>query len=240
MKALVAELQKLEDEAEEYAKKQLSLPLEDPVSHKANLTWAQNTREKTNYLMKDSHKEFQSLTSSTPTFSFDVVEKMENKVLIGIHMDFEVAVDATEENYDAIKAFVTYLDSNKPRLVEALQNLIDPYYEAVRASSINMQKQEHEKVKQKVADAEAAGRDPLATGAYASGLREAEERTSSRLYQVVLVLTIEKPIRDIKGKLNDIRAIEGVTVVSHETDDDVIHRRRCCGQSKVPSRQRIY
>ena len=29
-KALAAELQKLEDEAEEYAKKQLSLPLEDP------------------------------------------------------------------------------------------------------------------------------------------------------------------------------------------------------------------
>ena len=56
--------------------------------------------------------------------------------------------------------------------MEALQNLIDPYYEAIRASSINMQKGEHERVKQKVTDAEAAGLDPLATGAYASGLEE--------------------------------------------------------------------
>jgi len=149
---------------------------------------------------------------------------MENKVLIGIHMDFEVAVDATEENYDAIKAFVTYLDGNKDRLVEALQNLIDPYYEAIRASSINMQKGEHERVKQRVAGDEAAGKDPLATGAYASGLQEAKESSSVRLHQVVLGLTISKPIRDIAGKLNDIRAIEGVTVVSHETDDGVIHR----------------
>jgi len=110
---------------------------------------------------------------------------MENKVLIGIHMDFEVAVDATEENYDAIKAFVTYLDGNKDRLVEALQNLIDPYYEAVRASSINMQKGEHERVKQKVTDAEAAGLDPLATGAYASGLEEAEEMKEGDLRHIV-------------------------------------------------------
>jgi murein DD-endopeptidase MepM/ murein hydrolase activator NlpD len=118
-------------------------------------------------------------------FSFDVIESMENKVLIGIHMDFEVAVDATEENYDAIKAFVTYLDANKPRLVEALQNLIDPYYEATRASSINMQKGEHERVKQKVTDAEAAGLDPLAAGAYASGLEEAEEMKEGDLRHIV-------------------------------------------------------
>ena len=39
-----------------------------------------------------------------------------------------------------------------------------------------------------------------------------------------MVLTVSKPIRDIAGKLNRIRAIEGVTVVSHETDDDVLHR----------------
>jgi hypothetical protein len=223
-KALVAELQKLEDEAEEYAKKQLSLPLEprEPQGE-LDLGSEYERKDKLSYEREPQRVPEFDFINSEFGFSFDVVEKMENKVLIGIHMDFEVHVDATEENYDAIKAFVTYLDANKPRLVEALQNLIDPYYEAVRASSINMQKQEHEKVKQKVADAEAAGRDPLATGAYASGLREAEERTSSQLYQVVLVLTVEKPIRDIKGKLNDIRAIEGVTVVSHETDDDVIH-----------------
>jgi len=149
---------------------------------------------------------------------------MENKVLIGIHMDFEVHVDATEENYDAIKAFVTYLDSSKPRLVEALQNLIDPYYEAVRASSINMQKQEHEKVKQKVADAESAGIDPLATGAYASGLREADEEPSTRLFQVVLVLNIKKPITDMEGKLNRIRAISGVTIISHERSEETMYR----------------
>ena len=152
---------------------------------------------------------------------------MEGKVIIGIHMDFEVAVDATAENYGAIKAFVSYLDGNKDRLVEALQNLIQPFYEAIRASSINMQKQERERMQQKVSDAESAGKDPLAAGAYYKQDRfvtEAEEDKSVRLYQIVLVLTVSKPIRDIAGKLNRIRAIEGVTVVSHETDDDVIHR----------------
>ena len=237
-KALVAELQKLEDEAEEYAKKQLSLPLEDPSTQgELDLGSEYEREDKLSYERKPQRvPEFDfknsgfGLTESEGFgFRFDVIESMENKVLIGIHMDFEVAVDATEENYDAIKAFVTYLDGNKDRLVEALQNLIDPYYEAIRASSINMQKGEHERVKQRVAGAEAAGKDPLATGAYAStvggrGLSEAEDPASARLYQVVLTLRVNKPIRDIAGKLNRIRAIEGVTVVSHETDEDVLHR----------------
>jgi len=51
-----------------------------------------------------------------------------------------------------------------------------------------------------------------------------EEVAPTQLYQVVLVLSVEKPIKDIAGKLNKIRSIEGVTIVSHETDDDVIHR----------------
>jgi hypothetical protein len=90
-----------------------------------------------------------------------------------------------------------------------------------------MQKQERERMKQKVSDAESAGKDPLAAGAYYKQDRfvtEAEEDKTVRLYQIVLVLSVAKPIRDIKGKLNRIRAIEGVTVVSHETDDNVIHR----------------
>ena len=51
-----------------------------------------------------------------------------------------------------------------------------------------------------------------------------EEVAPTQLYQVVLVLSIEKPIKDIAGKLNKIRSIEGVTIVSHEPDDDVVHR----------------
>jgi len=96
-------------------------------------------------------------------------------------------------------------------------------------------------MKQKVSDAEAAGKDPLAAGAYYKQDRfvtEAEEdRLAKKLYQVVLVLSVAKPIRDIAGKLNKIRAIEGVTVVSHETDDDVIHRGDIVAKIKfMPSR----
>ena len=224
-KALAAELQKLEDEAEEYAKKQLSLPLEDPDTQgELDLGSEYEAEDKISYERQPQRvPEFE--LGDTTTFKFDAIEKMEGKVIIGIHMDFEVAVDATAENYGAIKAFVSYLDGNKDRLVEALQNLIQPFYEAIRASSINMQKQERERMQQKVSDAEAAGKDPLAAGAYyRQDLSEAEEDKSVRLYQVVLVLTVSKPIRDIAGKLNRIRAIEGVTVVSHETDDDVLHR----------------
>ena len=225
-KALAAELQKLEDEAEEYAKKQLSLPLEDPDTQgELDLGSEYEAEDKISYERQPQRVPEFDFVNSGFGFKFDVIEKMEGKVIIGIHLDFEVAVDATAENYGAIKAFVSYLDGNKDRFVEALQNLIDPYYEAIRASSINLQKQERERMQQKVSDAESAGKDPVAAGAYyRQDLSEAEETKSVRLYQIVLVLTVSKPIRDIAGKLNKIRAIEGVTVVSHETDDDVLHR----------------
>jgi hypothetical protein len=225
-KALAAELQKLESEAEEYAKKQLSLPLEDPSTQgELDLGSEYEAEDKISYERQPQRVPEFDFVNSGFGFKFDVIEKMEGKVIIGIHLDFEVAVDATAENYGAIKAFVSYLDGNKDRFVEALQNLIDPYYEAIRASSINLQKQERERMQQKVSDAESAGKDPLAAGAYyRQDLNEVEEDKSVRLYQIVLVLTVSKPIRDIAGKLNKIRAIEGVTVVSHETDDDVLHR----------------
>jgi hypothetical protein len=57
-----------------------------------------------------------------------------------------------------------------------------------------------------------------------SPLKEAEEKSSALLYQVVLVLSVSKPIRDIAGKLNRIRAIEGVTIVSHEREEDTVSR----------------
>ena len=225
-KALAAELQKLESEAEEYAKKQLSLPLEDPNTQgELDLGSEYEAEDKISYERQPQRVPEFDFVNSGFGFKFDVIEKMEGKVIIGIHLDFEVAVDATAENYGAIKAFVSYLDGNKDRFVEALQNLIDPYYEAIRASSINLQKQERERMQQKVSDAEAAGKDPLAAGAYyKQDLSEAEEESTARLYQVVLTLRVNKPIRDIAGKLNRIRAIEGVTVVSHETDEDVLHR----------------
>jgi len=228
--ALIGELQKIEDEAEEYAKQQLNLPLEQPTDPQGELDlgkeYEREKGEPQSYNRDRQQVPEFNFTNSAISFRFDPIETMESKVIIGIHMSFDVAVDATEENYGAIKAFVTYLDGNKDRLVEALQNLIDPYYEKLRTASVAMQKGEHERVKQKVADAEAAGKDPLAAGAYykAEDLYEAEEKSSARLYQVVLTLRVNKPIRDIAGKLNRIRAIEGVTVVSHETDEDVLHR----------------
>jgi len=226
-KALAAELQKLEDEAEEYAKQQLSLPLEQPTDPQGELDLGSEyeKEDEISYERKPQRVPEFDFVNSEFGFRFDPIETMENKVIIGIHMDFEVAVDATAENYAAIRAFVSYLDGSKDRLVEALQNLIQPFYEAIRASSINMQKQERERMQQKVSDAEAAGKDPLAAGAYyRQDLSEAEEESTARLYQVVLTLRVNKPIRDIAGKLNRIRAIEGVTVVSHETDEDVLHR----------------
>jgi hypothetical protein len=57
-----------------------------------------------------------------------------------------------------------------------------------------------------------------------SPLKEVEEMSSAKLYQVVLVLSVTRPIRDIAGKLNRIRAIEGVTIVSHEREEETIYR----------------
>ena len=42
------------------------------------------------------------------------------------------------------------------------------------------------------------------------------KKDKTKLYQVTLKLSIEKPIRDLEGKLNRIRAIQGVTVVRHQ------------------------
>ena len=44
-----------------------------------------------------------------------------------------------------------------------------------------------------------------------------QEADKTRLFQVSIKLSVETPIRDLEGKLNRIRAIEGVTVVGHET-----------------------
>jgi hypothetical protein len=87
-----------------------------------------------------------------------------------------------------------------------------------------MQKGEHYRVKQAVRAAEFAGKDPTTSGAYATALQEAEEGPSTRLFQVVLVLNIKKPITDMEGKLNRIRAINGVTIISHERSEETMYR----------------
>jgi len=218
MKGLAAELQKLEDEAEEYAKKQLSLPLGSPEpQYDLDLGSEYEREDKLSYERKPQRvPEFE--LGDTTTFTFDVIESMENKVIIGIHLDFQVAVDATAENYAAIKAFVSYLDGNKDRLVEALQNLIDPFYEAIRASSINMQKQERERMKQKVSDAEAAGKDPLAAGAYYKQDRFVTETTgigSVRMYTISLRVAISKEVGATRAQTdNQVRGIKEVTTVT--------------------------
>jgi len=218
MKGLAAELQKLEDEAEEYAKKQLSLPLGSPdPQYDLDLGSEYEREDKLSYERKPQRVPEFELGDAT-TFTFDAIEKMEGKVIIGVHLDFQVAVDATSENYAAIKAFVSYLDGNKDRLVEALQNLIDPFYEAIRASSINMQKQERERMKQKVSDAEAAGKDPLAAGAYYKQDRFVTEGADyAKRYSLQARIAISKTSAGSKGDAdNEIRGIAGVTTVSVE------------------------
>ena len=55
-------------------------------------------------------------------------------------------------------------------------------------------------------------------------MKEDEEVVQTELYQIVLVLKIKKPIADMEGKLNRIRAIEGVTIISHERSESLLHR----------------
>jgi hypothetical protein len=113
---------------------------------------------------------------------------------------------------------VTYIDGNKDRLVEALQNLIQPFYEKLRASAIAKQKEEHNKVKQRVADDEAAGKDPLAAGAYyKQDLSEAQVR--ARKYSLWLRIAISKTAGTTKGVADDeMRGIKEVTTVGIEPD----------------------
>ena len=79
MKGLAAELQKLEDEAEEYAKKQLSLPLEDPSTQgELDLGSEYEREDKISYERQPQRVPEFELGDAT-TFTFDAIEKMEAK-----------------------------------------------------------------------------------------------------------------------------------------------------------------
>jgi hypothetical protein len=209
-------------EAEEYAKKQmeLSLVLKEPAQRELSLGQDyEREKEKNPYERRPKKVPVDfDLISEDFVLTFKSVKTVGNKVIVAAHMSFHVQLDATEEVYGAIKAFVSYLDDNKDNIVDALATIISRVHEEVRLGAIEWHKTEIERNSDKVD----AGQHlpPVPT----QPMEEAVELSTVRLYQVVLVLRVNKPIRDIAGKLNRIRAIEGVTVVCHEVDEDVLHR----------------
>ena len=162
---------------------------------------------------------------------------------LGLYMNVDIGVAITEETYKAVMLFVKYLDNHADMLVRAAKKVADDAYSTVVTpfkrdedtrwdleSNRRYAKSSGEDPQQDLPNPNAIrGRlgDPVPVGE--AKLREAikkaimkrilKEQTGfeTRLFQVNLKIQVDPDMGGgIEQKLNRIRAIEGVTVVSHD------------------------
>ena len=161
--------------------------------------------------------------------------KILDKMGLDLVYRFVIKIDQeiTEETYPKIRDLLDYLDKNLEVLEGAIKEEVAAVYKQA-AADVKQNAEEEMKHRADLAAAEkelektggaipAKLGDPVPVGE--AKIRDIVKRVllekegkdkGTRLYQVSLKLSVETPIRDLEGKLNRIRAIEGVTVVGHE------------------------
>jgi hypothetical protein len=113
-----------------------------------------------------------------------------------LHVEFKILSDITKLEYELVKTFIKILDYHFPMIWIAAKTHVDGVIKG-RPDSAHTGR----------------GQD---THTDAGALQESLD-TGTRLYQVSLKLRVDKSSGGgIEGKLNRIRAIDGVTVVGHE------------------------
>ena len=162
---------------------------------------------------------------------------------LGLYMNVDIGVAITEETYKAVMLFVKYLDNHADMLVRAAKKVADDAYNIV-ATPAKRDEDDRWDLKSNRTYAKSSGQDtqqefpnpnairgrlgdPVPVGE--AKLREAikkalmkrlvKEQTGfeTRLFQVNLRIQVDPGEGGgIEQKLNRIRAIEGVTVVSHD------------------------
>jgi len=156
---------------------------------------------------------------------------------IGLGMSVGIDVAITEENYKAIMLFVKYLDNNANLLVKAGKKVADNAYnilaDAARRDAEDREDMESNRDYQKqhgYDTQKSLVQDPyervnfeetklkeMLKKAIMKRLLKEETEFETRLFQVNLRIQVDRNTGGgIEQKLNRIRAIEGVTVVSHD------------------------
>ena len=157
---------------------------------------------------------------------------------IGLGMSVGIEVAVTEENYKAIMLFVKYLDDNASLLVKAGKKVADDAYNILadaarrdaedredmesnrdyqRQQGYDSQQDLHRRTFPRTAELEESKLKEMLKKAIMKRLLKEETGFETRLFQVSLKIQVDRNVGGgIEQKLNRIRAIEGVTVVSHD------------------------
>jgi hypothetical protein len=143
------------------------------------------------------------------------------KVKVGYHFGLEIPYEAEKERFEAVAFVAKYIDENIDKITAAAKGPVDDLW----SESLKQSKEAYEAQKEK---ADVQQLSPTAMDQARDRLREMIKKTikkklmeqtgfETRLFQVNLRLSIDKGQGGgIEQKLNRIRAINGVTVVSHE------------------------
>ena len=132
---------------------------------------------------------------------------------LGYHFALEVPYDAKPEVLQVLKNFAVYIDENIDDITAAVKDIVDKEWREI-ASVLN-----------KPATPTASLNETKIRNAIRNAIKKKlMEQTGfeTRLFQVNLRLSIDKGQGGgIEQKLNRIRAISGVTVVSHQDGDSI-------------------
>ena len=218
---------KMIKQAEKAAEKQVALPLGDKYKKQAQpIVIDQNSEI---YVVAD-RVPFQRTGSRRPVprgqmSDEEVIAHDKFPIDIAYRFELKIKQDITTENYEQIKVFLNYLDNNLDKLEDSIREEAAKLYQRASDDMGDNTDGPSRYDGQSRPTTPAADAAPEQIGE--AKIREIVKRrlwvfledkkkVGTRLYQVSLKLSVETPIRDLEGKLNRIRAIEGVTVVGHE------------------------
>jgi len=148
-------------------------------------------------------------------------------ISVGYRINLKIDVDIEEMDYEKIKSFLGYLDKNLESFEDAVkETAANAYKEA--SDIIKSEKETRAALDKAAASGGLKGSlgDPVPVGEVMNRVNEEltrrkslqeQERFETFLYQVNLILKVDRNVGGgLEQKLNRIRAIQGVTVISHE------------------------
>ena len=216
--AIRSTFKRLANEAFKHALKQVPLPFGTKFQAKPK-----NMRD----MMPMSF--FAELGAPSPDFSNrsgskSVLEPA--KFDVGLRFSIKIATTTEQEEIDRVEAFVEYLDEH----IDVLYNAAARVAEEIRdrlvgeLETLRDRMEKQQTVQQTVQLEEGVLREAIKKAIIERLLKEQSE-FQTRMFQVALKIQVDPSLGGgIEQKLNRIRAIEGVTVVSHDEPQTMVGR----------------
>ena len=145
------------------------------------------------------------------------------KMEVSYHFGLEIPYDADVKRFEAVTFIAKYIDENIGQITTAAKQMADESWK----DSLELAKRDEEKRRKQLASTTNETRDRLREMVKKAIKKRLMEQVDfeTRLFQVNLRLSVDRGQGGgIEQKLNRIRAISGVTVVSHEEGDTVSGR----------------